>query len=70
MPLALPERKKLVLGWVIGTKSLSFSVAAMHSRPQQRDLEDSDFLEARRVSGATLRKIGGGVAGAAGFAGT
>jgi hypothetical protein len=48
---------------------MSSSVAAMN-RPQQRDLEDSDFLEARRVSGATLRTIGGGVAGAAGFAGT
>jgi hypothetical protein len=66
--LALPERKQFVLGCVIGTKSLSSSVAAMN-RPQQRDLEDSDFLEARRVSGATLRKVGGGVAGAAGFAG-
>jgi hypothetical protein len=50
--------------------SVSSSVAAMNTRPQQRYLEDSDFLEARRVSGATLRKIGGGVAGAAGFAGT
>jgi hypothetical protein len=67
--LALPERKQFVLGCVIGTKSLSSSVAAMNARPQQRDLEDSDFLEARRVSGATLRKVGDGVAGAAGFAG-
>jgi len=68
--LASPERKQLVLGWVIVTKSLSPSVAAMNTRPQQRDLEDSEFLEARRVSGATLRKVGGGIAGAAGFAGT
>lgn len=52
------------------SQSVSSSVAAMYSRPQQRDLEASDFLEARRVSGATLRKVGGGVAGAAGFAGT
>ena len=51
------------------SKSMSSSVAAMNARPQQRDLEDSDFLEARRVSGATLRRVGGGVAGAAGFAG-
>jgi len=42
----------------------------MNTRPQQRDFEDSEFLEARRVSGATLRKVGGGIAGAAGFAGT
>jgi len=42
----------------------------MNSRPQQRDLEDSDYLEARRLSGAILRKVGGGVAGAVGFAGT
>jgi len=41
----------------------------MNARPQQRDLEDSDFLKAHRVSGATLRKVGGGVTGAAGFTG-
>ena len=51
------------------SQSVSSSVAAMYSRPQQQDLEASDFLEAHRVSGATLRKVGGGVAGAAGFAG-
>jgi hypothetical protein len=32
----------------------------------KRDLNE---LDARRVSGATLRRVGGGVAGAAGFAG-
>ena len=32
----------------------------------KRDLEE---LDARRISGATLRRVGGGVAHAAGFAG-
>jgi len=35
-----------------------------------RGKRDFEELDARRISGATLRKVGGGVAGAAGFAGT
>ena len=46
---------------------MCFSVAPMLPQRGKRDFEE---LDARRISGATLRKVGGGVAGAAGFAGT
>jgi len=41
-------------------------------KPQQRDFEDNELLDARRlrVSPSTLKTIGHGLAGAAGFAGT
>ncbi|KIM38308.1 hypothetical protein M413DRAFT_420403 [Hebeloma cylindrosporum] len=56
-----------------GKSGIEFGAAAvpsMNTRPQQRDLEDPQFLEARRLSGAAIRKIFSGLAGAAGFAGT
>ncbi|KIM43952.1 hypothetical protein M413DRAFT_25458 [Hebeloma cylindrosporum] len=57
-------------GGVAGAAGFAGTVAAMNTRPQRRDLDNSEFLEARRISGAAIRKVGSGLAGAAGFAGT